>query len=385
MSKKLVLLASYKKDTAQTYNKGVLVGRQEGFRKGWSRGYHLGRSAVILQKLQEAAGIQPIRDLHVLFVVEAFEEGQFHEPINQGIIRGLQGQVRQVSVVSPLDNVAELAKKVHPDLVFVLNGIFHLSMQQLAAIRMMGIRTCVWITEDPYFIDVTLTKAPHFDYVFTHELGAIPYYQTAGCQQVHYLPLAVNEAMFRPSHVSLAYSKDICFIGTAFWNRVRFVDKISPYLMHKKTFISGYLWDRLKSYRKLGSRVSLERCLSAKETASYYNGSKIVINLHRSHEDDQHNYNTRRIRALSINPRTFDICACGALQLTDIRHDLKYFYTPGEELVTYSSPEELRDKCEYYLTHEEERREIALRGLYKTMSEHTYKQRISRLLSIMYG
>lgn len=374
-----------KQRAIRTANKGFVLGGRSGYRTGWSRGYHLGRSQVLLQKLQETEMLTPIRDLHVLFILEAYEDGKFHKPINEGIISGLQSQVRQVSVAAPLDNVEELAQRIRPDLVFVLNGIFDLSIEQVDAVRMMGIRTCVWITEDPYFIDVTLQKAPHFDYVFTHELGSVPYYQTAGCQQVHYLPLAVNDAMFRPRHVNVSYNKDISFIGTAFWNRVRFIDKLSPYLMTKKTFISGFLWDRLKSYRKLGSKVSLERCLSVEDTAAYYNASKIVINLHRSHEDDQHNYNARGIQALSINPRTFDICACGALQLTDVRHDLTYFYTPGQELDTYSSPEELKEKCEYYLTHEEERREMALRGLFKTMSEHTYKHRIYRLLSVIYG
>ncbi|WP_282941188.1 glycosyltransferase [Paenibacillus sp. RC67] len=385
MRYKPVHSVSKKKGAAATSSRGTIKGRQDGFRTGWSQGYHLGRSNALLQKLQAAEVHASIRDLHVLFVVEAYEGGKFHQPINEGIICGLQSQIRQVSVAAPLDNVAELAKQTRPDLVFVLNGIFDLSMEQIDAIRMMGIQTCVWITEDPYFIDVTLKKAPHYDYVFTHELGSIPYYQTAGCQQVHYLPLAVNEAMFRPRQVNLSYSRDISFIGTAFWNRVRFIDKMSPYLSQKKTFISGLLWDRLKSYRKLGSKVSLERCMSVEDTAAYYNASKIVINLHRSHEDDQHNYNSRGIRALSINPRTFDICACGALQLTDVRHDLTYFYTPGQELDTYSSPEELREKCEYYLTHEEERTEMALRGLYRTWNEHTYKKRVSRLLSVMYG
>lgn len=360
-------------------------GSKLGYASGWSRGYHLGRSQSIMMKLAAAVRLQSIRDLHVLFVIEAYEGGQFHDPINQGIIRGLQAQVRKVSVASPVDNVAKQAKALQPDLVMVLNGIFHLQIEQIDEIRMSGIKTCVWITEDPYFIDITLLKAPHYDFVFTHELGALPYYQEAGCQQVHYLPLAVNDAMFRPRQVSPQYNRDICFIGTAFWNRVRFFDAIAPYLSKKKTFISGLLWNRMSHYKRLGSKVSLERCMSPEQTSAFYNASSIVINLHRSHEDSQHNHNRNGIRALSINPRTFDICACGALQLTDSRDDLTSFYTPGQEIVTYSSPEELVSKCEYYLKHEDERREIALRALQRTMSEHTYTKRLSRLLSAIFG
>lgn len=359
--------------------------RHKGYAKGWSRGYRLGRSQAIMEKVSASRGLQRIRDIHVLFVAEDYEGGQFHKPINDGIIAGLQCQVRQVSVALPTDNIDDLAKQYRPDMVLVLNGIFHLSVEQIVAIRSRGITTCLWISEDPYFIDISLPRALLFDYVFTHELNAVSCYQAAGCRKVYYLPLAVNESLFRPKQVSEAYSRDICFIGTAFWNRVRFFDAISSYVASKKTLISGLLWDRLAQYRQLGSKVSLERCMSTEDTAAYYNASSVVINLHRSHEDDQHNYNKTNVKALSVNPRTFDICACGALQLTDVRDDLTRFYTPGEEIVTYSSPEELVSKCEYYLTHENERREIALRGLEKTMREHTYTKRLSRLLEVLYG
>ncbi|MGM0882785.1 MAG: glycosyltransferase family protein [Bacillota bacterium] len=57
----------------------------------------------------------------------------------------------------------------------------------------------------------------------------------------------------------------------------------------------------------------------------------------------------------------FEIAACGTLQLTDIRADLDRFYTPGEEIVTYASPQEMIEKNEYYLHHEHERQTIALR------------------------
>ena len=120
------------------------------------------------------------------------------------------------------------------------------------------------------------------------------------------------------------------------------------------------------------------------ETAATYNGAKIVINMHRAHDDATFNSNSGQLTAVSPNPRTFEISACGTLQLTDIRDDLGSFYTPGVDIVTYSSPVEMVEKIEYYLNHEEERQEIALRGMYRTMKEHTYAHRLTMLLSQLF-
>ncbi|MNI96120.1 Spore protein YkvP [compost metagenome] len=71
--------------------------------------------------------------------------------------------------------------------------------------------------------------------------------------------------------------------------------------------------------------------------------------------------------------------------MTDERSDLLNFYNPGEEIVTYQSPEDCMDKIRYYLAHEDERREIALRGFRRTLLEHTYHKRIQALLSAVFN
>ncbi|UJF32077.1 glycosyltransferase [Paenibacillus hexagrammi] len=43
------------------------------------------------------------------------------------------------------------------------------------------------------------------------------------------------------------------------------------------------------------------------------------------------------------------------------------------------------EKIDYYLNHEEERQRIALRGLSRTLRDHTYRNRLHELLSITNG
>lgn len=180
-------------------------------------------------------------------------------------------------------------------------------------------------------------------------------------------------------------NREVSFIGSAYWNRVNFFREILPDLMNYNTVINGIWWDRLPEAALYGDRIEIGKWMSPQETAVAYSGSKIVINLHRSHIDEVVNNNTLSIPAVSPNPRTFEIAATGTLQLVDARDDMGSFYKPGEEIETFASPQEMMDKIRFYLTHEEERRAIALRAFERTLKDHTYTKRIHQLLTVIYG
>lgn len=302
--------------------------------------------------------------------------------MDQAVSDALRGMVNELIVTTPSDNLIELAGQLRPDLVLVMHGL-SVKASQIRSIRSLGIKTAVWLVDEPYVTDVTIVLAPNYDYLFTHELSSIPIYRQLGCN-VHYLPLGVNPAIYQPRYVPAQYQSDICFIGNAFFNRVHLIDQIAPFLALRETRIVGKLWKRLRRYQSLKRNIRIE-WISADEAASYYNGAKIVINIHRSHNDKVHNKNSRNLPGLSINPRTYEIAACGAFQLTDIRHDLNDLYTPGVEIETYASPKELIDKMVYYLNNEEQRKQVALKGLRKTLEKHTYQNRLHQLLNVIFN
>jgi spore maturation protein CgeB len=155
--------------------------------------------------------------------------------------------------------------------------------------------------------------------------------------------------------------------------------------MEKGTHINGIWWDRLPEFSQYPNQIEIGKWMGPEETSEAYSGSKIVLNLHRSPFDESVNQNGLGIVGVSPNPRTFEIAACGTLQLVDARDDLAQFYTPGKEIETFSSPEELMDKVNFYLTHENERREIALRALERTYNEHTYAHRLDEMLRTIFG
>lgn len=353
-----------------------ILGSQTGFRMGYSEGYRIGFAESLLTKL-DSLPEDPIFPLHVAYV----QEGLF--VLNDGIIDGLSRLVTRLTLINPDSEAVNRISDAKPDLVVVLNGIHAFRPEQVDAVRAMGIPIGVWFADDPYFTNVSTVYAPHYDYVFTHESSCVPLYESLGCR-ARYLPLAANRRTFRPLRVEDEYQSDICFIGTGFWNRIRFFNRLIPLVKHRRLLLFGGLWNRLKDYRRLASCIRLEG-VGLEESVRYYNGAKIVINLHRDPFEPQHSKNSRRIPAESINPRTFEISACGALQLTDRRSDLTRFYKPGLELDTFATPEELVKKAEYYLRREDLRRTIALQGFQRTVQEHTFRQRLTELLLVMTG
>ncbi|MEY9096209.1 glycosyltransferase [Paenibacillus sp. RC84] len=355
-------------------------GWQNGYTLGAQAGYRLGRCESIMHRISLAP--TAFWDKKVLYVTSG--KGLPYSPLDTGIIETIRPMVRELVFAQPTHDLALTAAREMPDFVLVLDAMM-LPLDQLELIRSWGIKTAVWLLDDPYYTDVTLKLALSFDYVFTIELNCVSFYTESGCPNVYYLPLAVDSSVYRPKAVAAGNNRGACFVGSGYWNRVQIFNSLTPTLLRHDVHFTGLWWDRLAAYSKLSGRINLNKWMGPEETADYYNGSKIVINLHRAYDDEQFNNNSRGIQAVSPNPRTFEISACGVLQLTDIRNDLSRFYEPGTEIVTYGSAEELRDKLEYYLTHEEEGREIALRGLSRTMREHTFTNRLTDLFRVVFG
>ncbi|WLR42017.1 hypothetical protein LC087_14655 [Bacillus carboniphilus] len=83
---------------------------------------------------------------------------------------------------------------------------------------------------------------------------------------------------------------DICFIGTAWDSRIKFIDRLSKYIDTNKLMIIGPGWEKLKRYPKLKDQI-INKPLSMEETRGYLVKSKIVLNKHRKHNEITKNYN----------------------------------------------------------------------------------------------
>lgn len=91
------------------------------------------------------------------------------------------------------------------------------------------------------------------------------------------------------------------------------------------------------------------------------------------------NMTAKSIRS-ALPLRIWDILGCGGFCMTNFQAEIPDYFAVGEEIETYSSQEELLEKCAYYLEHERRRAEIAQQGYEKVRNCHTYPIRVSRMM-----
>ena len=81
-----------------------------------------------------------------------------------------------------------------------------------------------------------------------------------------------------------------------------------------------------------------------------------------------------------ITMRVFDVMACGGFVLAEHSAHLEELFTPGVELDSYRTLEELLVKVEHYLENPEEARAIAARGCEAVRAKHTIRGRVQHML-----
>lgn len=80
--------------------------------------------------------------------------------------------------------------------------------------------------------------------------------------------------------------------------------------------------------------------------------------------------------------RALDIMASGGFLLSNYQPELAEIFVDGEDCVMYYSLEDALAKCEYYLTHKEERLAIARNGREKVKALFGYEDRLKAMLTM---
>lgn len=264
------------------------------------------------------------------------------------------------------------AERFQPDLLLSMAQA-PLSLTALKRLKDGHIPTAMWFVEDYRLFVYWRAFAPHYDIFaviqkepFLSELRAL------GVKNALYLPLAAHPPLHRPLELSAADKKrfgaDLSFMGAGYPNRRQAFRRLASYDFK----IWGTEWE---GESELANHVQLRgRRITAEETVRIFNSSKINVNLHSGVRRDQ-----EVTGGDFVNPRTFEIAACGAFQLVDRRELLPDLFAP-DELAVFENMDEFISLADYYLPRPEERAEIARRGRERVLREHTYARRMRALL-----
>lgn len=100
--------------------------------------------------------------------------------------------------------------------------------------------------------------------------------------------------------------------------------------------------------------------------------SRITVNIHIDVAENFAN-----------NMRLYEATGCGALLITDRKDNLSKLFEIGTELLAYANPDEAVELIQYYSSRPEIAGGIAEAGKRRTLREHTYRQRMEELVSIL--
>jgi spore maturation protein CgeB len=310
-----------------------------------------------------------------------------------------------------------------------------------------GIKYLSWVYDSPHIQVYSYTVLNTCNHIFLFDYGVYEELRQAGITTVHYLPLAVNAK--RLSKIDTGRNgtmADISFVGSLYTEQKhRIYDKfkdIKPYVRgyldaimqaQKNIYGQNFLKELLRSdimdelervyptdpnastvmspeavyadYVFSRQVTAMERweilallgerhriCLYTNDgsvripgvqnqgATDYYRGMPGVFANSRINL----NITLRSIRT-GIPLRAWDIMGSGGFLLTNFQQEYLNYFEPGSDFIYYDNYEDLAEKADYYLTHEKERREIALSGCEKVRSEHTYEKRVDEMIRAVWG
>lgn len=243
-----------------------------------------------------------------------------------------------------------------------------LGLDALHNLRRQGLLTAFWFCEDYRVRKGWKDLATTVDAFFPMQGGAfLQALRAAGAAEMPILRMAAASDACMPPYQAEDHQRRLSFFGAPYANRVSFFEALAdlPLELH------GEGWDQaatplLRSMVKNGAR------LTEAQGFDLFRNSAININLHSSpfHRgiDREGDY---------VNPRAFEIAACGAFQLMDHRNDLAAAFVDGQEVATFGSVEELREQIARWTPDPKGRRQVAEAGQRRVVAEHTYEHRMA--------
>ena len=291
----------------------------------------------------------------------------------------------EVGVVNMNASFIKIIEDYSPDLVLVLKG----ELIQADLIRSLSIPTALWYLDyESPIPPQLLQQAAAYKFFFTVCKGQVEEFKGANS---HWLPEAYCDVRFKPVDVEPLpkpvadltafrhYGSDVAFIGT---------DKDRPVEVLQRIAEEGY--DRKLpincSMKIWGAQVSdgwkkghLERYwMGYRTTDEEFNkicaSSKILLGV-----------STRQKKncSLCFSARVYQTLGARGFLLEESSRDLEEIFTDQKDLALWDSEDDLISKIKHYLEKDEKRRSIAEQGYQNVRKNHTFKQRMETLLTMV--
>jgi len=304
--------------------------------------------------------------------------------------------------------VAKNLTSWHPDLVFCHHGRAASRDSFLMEFRRVGVRTAVYLCDEPYECGETVQYAKNFDFVFTMDPCTMHLHSLAkrGGERVFYLPPGVDTARFefvpysqRNTANQVIHIAEACFLGNATLvprpEYLRPLEAAMPgaEIRYWTTVGKGHKdWIPLEDHPRLYSRCVLGlnvhrhpgitvKCFKTRVQANRGCGPKVgnLAPPKAAPEDWGTGFwNDYNLPASHVNPRFFEFAACGTCVINDnTRFELFRMFPMAPRA---DSPDQFVELALYYLEHRDEAQEIGKACHDLILRRHTYSHRAAEVL-----
>lgn len=275
------------------------------------------------------------------------------------------------------NSLRNIAKIFRPDLVFVFKGVM-VYPKTLDYFHGIGAKNVI------FYPDVDLVRyysqarnsiwscIPKYDVFFSPKSYQLDLLRKSGATRVEFLPYAFDpwcHYRVEPSQYERELlSSSVVFIGSWRREREKILEDLISYGLQGSLNIWGGQWEKIKKESAIRKYVKFSPAYGETQ-AKIFSSSKIALAF--LSPPDLH------------TARSFEIPAYGAFMLAERTTEHTTFFKEGEEIACFSNVAELSEKINYYLSHEDERKKVALAGFQKVHNEgHSYVDRMKEVLRI---
>jgi len=244
-------------------------------------------------------------------------------------------------------------------------------MSVVDVLRKAGKTMIAYFTEAPY--EDTLNapiQATHFDYCFVNDRNSVGVFETF-CPNTFYLPHSYDPALHFPP-ADADRDERVLFVGTGYPSRRQFLQKVDWSGIDLE--LQGLWW--LPGRSKLRQFVKGE-VMQNEDLADEYRRASVGLSMHRAERFLDASRPIDDGEAYSVGPRTYELAACGILQVSDHRDELVEIF--GDAVPVYEKPRDLERILRRALDDPAWRDELAERQL-AAIQGHSCEVRMQTIL-----
>lgn len=214
---------------------------------------------------------------------------------------------------------------------------------------------------------------PLYDMLFTTKSFILDDMRKLGVKEIHFVNNAYESTFHYPRTLTneerKEYGGDVGFVGYWEENRCRSILYLADNGIKVKVF-GDKRWGKYHDYSP--NLTIVPHTLEGEDYAKALSAFKISLCF------------LRKMNLDFQTTRTMEIPACGGFMLAERTQEHLNLFEEGKEAAFFDSNQELLEKCTYYLSHEQERYQVARAGFERCQkSGYSNIETVKRMLDII--